>query len=68
VGAVANAASGGTLEQLGGWLGRKVYDWTTPAYNPNAPRMIRDPQTLRQGAANTDALWGPLGGVELRAN
>lgn len=32
---VANEASGGYLEQFGGWLGRSLYDWTHPTYDPN---------------------------------
>lgn len=37
-GAVANAASGGTLASFGEWIGGKVYDWTHPNQpDPTAP-------------------------------
>lgn len=35
LGNVANEATGGWLDDLGGWLGRTVYDWTHPEYDPN---------------------------------
>lgn len=66
--AIANSASGGLLAEFGGWLGRSVYDLTHPNdYDPNAG-MQYAPNTVRQGANATDLLWGPIGGVVLRAN
>ena len=41
-GAVANAASGGTLASIGGWLGRKVYD-LTHSDEPAAPAPSATP-------------------------
>lgn len=63
--AVANAATGGLLESFGSWLGLKVYDLTHSEYDPN-DGMQKAPNTVRQGANATDALWGPIGGVVLR--
>lgn len=64
--AIANSASGGLLESLGSWLGGKVYDLTHDEYDPNAG-MLKAPNTVRQGANATDALWGGIGNVELSA-
>jgi len=34
--AIANAASGGTLEKFGSWIGGTIYDLTHDEYDPNA--------------------------------
>ena len=59
VGAAASQDEGWTL---GGWL----YDVTHPAYDPNKG-FSQAPQRLTEGGDNTDALWGPIGGVVLRS-
>jgi len=41
LGAGANAATGGLLERVGGWIGRTVYDATHADYDPNEPVAIR---------------------------
>jgi hypothetical protein len=62
-GAAADAATGGLLsswgESLGGWL----YDVTRGSTN----KLQTEGDVLREGAANTDALWGKIGNVGLRA-
>jgi hypothetical protein len=64
--AIANAASGGTLADLGGWLGRTVYDWTHEEYDPNTG-LQTGAKTTTAGAKATDSVWGRIGGVVLRA-
>jgi hypothetical protein len=68
VGAATNAATGGVLESLGGWIGGKLYDVFGEDYDPNAPTppFVRNPARLAEGARRTNELWGPLGQVELR--
>jgi hypothetical protein len=63
--AIADAASGGTLSALGGWLGSKVYDWTHDEYDPNSG-LQTGAKTVSDGARATDATWGPIGFVKLR--
>lgn len=61
----ANAASGGALQSIGEALGGWLYDVTHKEYDPNKGKQSNG-DVLRQGSANTDCLWGRIGGVELR--
>lgn len=57
--------SGNDDFSLGSWF----YDLTHKDYDPNQPvKFYQSQQTLRTGAAETNALWGPIGDVKLRAN
>jgi len=63
--AIADAASGGILSSLGGWIGGKVYDLTHEEYDPNTG-LQTGAKTVQDGADATDSLWGRIGGVLLR--
>jgi len=63
-GAIVDRTSGGIFSDLGGALGSWFYDVTHGEYDPNKG-YITDASVLRQGAQNTDSLWGRLGGVQL---
>lgn len=67
LGATVDRAGGGFFSWLGERIGRGVYDLTHREYDPN-DGMQTAPKTVRDGATATDALWGPIGGVELRSN
>ncbi len=67
LGAAANAASGGHLQSIGEAIGGWVYDITHRDYDPNSG-LKSAPKTVSDGARATDALWGRVGAVELRAN
>lgn len=67
LGAAANAASGGHLQSIGESLGGWIYDLTHAEYDPSTG-LQSAPKTVSDGARATDALWGPVGSVSLRAN
>jgi hypothetical protein len=68
MGAVVNDASGGLFQQWGEAIGGWVYDVTrSPGWRSDVTgKFLRDADVLAQGAANTDAIWGRQGSVELR--
>lgn len=66
LGAAANAASGGHLQSIGEALGGWVYDLTHAEYDPSSG-LKSATKTVSDGARATDALWGRVGGVELRS-
>lgn len=53
VGAVANTASGGLLEDVGSWIGGKIFDWTHDEYDPNAPVLQSRKQAVGDNFYNT---------------
>lgn len=64
--AIVNDLSGGTLQRLGEWIGSwDVFDPNSD-YDPNAG-LQTGAKTVAQGAAATDALWGRIGQIALRA-
>lgn len=62
--AAANSASGGSLRSIGEALGGWVYDVTHREYDPSTGLKSAQ-KTVADGARATDALWGPIGSVEL---
>lgn len=66
LGAAANAASGGSLQSIGEALGSWVFDVFHTEYDPNSG-LQTGAKTVTNGARKTDALWGPIGNVKLRA-
>lgn len=64
VGGAVDKAGGGLFSTIGGWLGGKIYEVSHPEWNGGG--LVQDQQRLREGAAYTNNLWGPIGGVELR--
>lgn len=67
LGAVVDKTSGGIFSDLGGALGGWLYEVThSSEYNPKTGLQSKG-KILREGANNTDSLWGRLGGVQLRA-
>jgi hypothetical protein len=67
LGAVANKASGGSLQSIGESLGGWIYDLTHADYDPSSGLQTA-PKTLTKGAEETDSLWGRIGSVVLRSN
>ena len=65
---IGAAVTGSDSWSLGSWL----YDVTHPndgkELTATTPPFVQDAQRLRDGAANTNSLWGPLGSVDLRTN
>lgn len=66
LGSATNTALGGVPQSIGEKIGDWLFDLTHKDYDPNEG-LTTGARIVKQGAANTDALWGSVGGVELRA-
>jgi hypothetical protein len=66
LGSAANTALGGVPQSVGERLGDWLFELTHKDYDPNEG-LTTGARIVKQGAANTQALWGSIGGVELRA-
>jgi len=57
VGHATDAASGGLLSGLGGWLGRSIYDLTHDEYDPNAPVTTSRKQAVQDNFYYTPPIF-----------
>jgi len=67
IASAANKTTGGALESIGEGIGGWFYDLTHTDYDPNTGLQTKA-DTVREGANNTDSLWGKIGSVLLRSN